>query len=243
MKFAAAILLVSMNAWAADPAPAPAAEAPKAEAPKEAAAKPAAAGMTEDQKTFYALGFFLGGKLGPFAITAAEMKHVEAGLRDSVLGKKPQVDINTYGPKINDIATARASKKAEGRKKADKAAVEKLGKEEGAKVMKSGLIFKELKAGTGPQPTADDSVKCHYEGKLVDGTVFDSSVARGEPATFPLKGVIPCWTEGVPMIKTGGKARLVCPSDIAYGDEGRPPTIPGGATLIFEVELLEIVKK
>jgi len=83
----------------------------------------------------------------------------------------------------------------------------------------------------------------HYTGTLIDGTVFDSSVQRGQPATFPLNGVVKCWTEGMQQIKVGGKAKLICPSDLAYGDQGRPPQIPGGATLVFEVELLEIVKK
>ena len=101
----------------------------------------------------------------------------------------------------------------------------------------------ELKAGSGDAPTTTDTVKVHYTGKLTDGTVFDSSVQRGEPATFPLNGVIKCWTEGLQMMKVGGKAKLVCPSDIAYGDAGRPPQIGPGAPLVFEVELLEIVKK
>ena len=96
--------------------------------------------------------------------------------------------------------------------------------------------------GTGPAPKATDRVKVHYHGTLTDGTVFDSSVKRGEPAEFRLNGVIPCWTEGVQTMKVGGKSRLVCPSAIAYGDQGAPPRIIPGATLIFEVELLEIVK-
>jgi FKBP-type peptidyl-prolyl cis-trans isomerase FkpA len=83
-------------------------------------------------------------------------------------------------------------------------------------------------------------VKVNYRGTLIDGTEFDSSYKRGQPAQFPLSGVIRCWTEGVQKMKVGGKARLVCPSEIAYGDSGHPPTIPGGATLIFEIELLEI---
>jgi FKBP-type peptidyl-prolyl cis-trans isomerase FkpA len=82
----------------------------------------------------------------------------------------------------------------------------------------------------------------HYEGKLIDGTVFDSSIKRGEPATFPLSGVVPCWTEAVQRMKVGGKSRILCPSDVAYGDRGQPPSIPGGSTLDFTVELLEIVK-
>ena len=106
----------------------------------------------------------------------------------------------------------------------------------------SGALVKEMKAGTGEQPKATDTVKVHYHGTLTDGTVFDSSVQRGQPATFPLNGVVKCWTEGLQQMKVGGKAKLVCPSDTAYGDQGRPPQIKPGATLVFEVELLEIVK-
>src|SRR5438128_538646 len=98
-------------------------------------------------------------------------------------------------------------------------------------------------ATAGAAPKATDRVKVHYHGTLTDGTVFDSSVQRGEPITLPLNGVIKCWTEGVSMMKVGGKSRLVCPSDIAYGDQGRPPVIKPGATLVFEVELLEIAKE
>lgn len=92
-------------------------------------------------------------------------------------------------------------------------------------------------------PTAADTVKVHYHGTLIDGSVFDSSVDRDIPATFPMNGVIKCWTEGLQKIKVGGKARLVCPADVAYGDRGSPPKIKPGSTLVFEVELLEIVKK
>jgi len=99
-----------------------------------------------------------------------------------------------------------------------------------------------VKAGTGAVPKATDKVKVHYRGALTDGTVFDSSIERGEPVTFPLNGVIPCWTQGLQLMKEGGKARLVCPSVLAYGDEGRPPKIKGGATLVFDVELLSIEK-
>src|SRR5207247_817126 len=101
-------------------------------------------------------------------------------------------------------------------------------------------VIKTIKEGTGPNPQATDKVKVHYHGTLENGTVFDSSVDRKQPAEFGLNQVIPCWTEGVQKIKVGGKAKLVCPSSIAYGDQGRPPTIPGGATLVFEVELLSI---
>jgi len=121
--------------------------------------------------------------------------------------------------------------------------LEAAAKEAGAEKLESGLVFKDVTPGTGASPVAADTVKVNYRGTLIDGTEFDSSYKRNQPAEFPLGGVIKCWTEGVQKMKVGGKARLVCPSAIAYGDGGHPPTIPGGATLIFEVELLEIKGK
>jgi FKBP-type peptidyl-prolyl cis-trans isomerase len=105
---------------------------------------------------------------------------------------------------------------------------------------KSGLEITTLKEGTGASPKATDRVEVHYHGTFEDGKVFDSSVERGKPATFPLNRVIRCWTEGLQLIKGGGKARLVCPPKIAYGVRGKPPRIPPNSTLTFEVELLDI---
>ena len=106
----------------------------------------------------------------------------------------------------------------------------------------SGLEITELKPGDGDQPTRDNVVEVHYHGTFEDGKVFDSSVDRGTPATFPLTRVIKCWTEGVALMRVGGKSRLVCPPAIAYGAKGAPPRIPPNATLVFEVELLKILK-
>ena len=198
---------------------------------------------TDDQKTLYALGVAMSQSLGPFGLTEAELEFVKSGLADGVLGKPPKVEMQTYGPKIQQLAQARAGAVAEKEKKAGAAFLAKAAAEPGVKKTASGALVKEIKAGTGPQPKATDTVKVHYHGTLPDGTVFDSSVQRGQPATFPLSGVIKCWTEGVQEIKVGGKAKLVCPSDIAYGDRGSPPKIKPGATLVFEVELLEIVKQ
>jgi FKBP-type peptidyl-prolyl cis-trans isomerase FkpA len=111
--------------------------------------------------------------------------------------------------------------------------------EKGAVKTDSGLIFRDITPGAGPSPKATDTVKVNYRGTLTNGTEFDSSYKRNEPAEFPLNGVIRCWTEGVQKMKVGGKAMLVCPSDLAYGDQGRPG-IPGGAALTFEIELLSI---
>jgi FKBP-type peptidyl-prolyl cis-trans isomerase FkpA len=118
--------------------------------------------------------------------------------------------------------------------------LDKAAGQPGAIKTASGMIYRELKPGTGPSPTATDTVKVNYRGTLEDGTEFDSSYKRNEPISFPLNQVIPCWTEGVQKMKVGGKSQLVCPANIAYGEEGRPPVIPGGATLNFEIELLGI---
>lgn len=106
----------------------------------------------------------------------------------------------------------------------------------------SGLTITTLKEGTGASPKSNDVVKVHYRGVLADGKEFDSSYKRGQPAAFPLNRVIPCWTEGLQMMKVGGKAKLVCPPNLAYGSRGAPGAIPPDSTLTFEVELLDIVK-
>ena len=121
-----------------------------------------------------------------------------------------------------------------------KAYLEKAAAEPGAQKTASGLVYRDVTAGSGASPKATDTVKVHYRGTLINGKEFDSSYTRNEPAEFPLNRVIPCWTEGVQKMKVGGKARLVCPSSIAYGEGGAPPDIPGGATLVFEIELLGI---
>jgi FKBP-type peptidyl-prolyl cis-trans isomerase FkpA len=118
----------------------------------------------------------------------------------------------------------------------------KAAKEKGAVKTDSGLVYRSLKDGTGEKPTAANMVKVNYKGTFIDGTVFDASERHGGPATFPLNQVIRCWTEGVAMMKVGGKAQLVCPPSIAYGERGAPGAIPPNSTLVFEVELLAIVK-
>jgi FKBP-type peptidyl-prolyl cis-trans isomerase FkpA len=198
---------------------------------------------SDDEKTLYALGVAMSQNLGPFNLTAKELDYVEAGLTDGVLNKQKRVDMQAYGPKISSFMKERMAAGAAAEKKASEGYLAKAASEKGADKTASGLIYKETKQGEGDSPKATDTVKVHYTGKLTDGTVFDSSVQRGEPATFPLNGVIKCWTEGLQKMKVGGKATLVCPSDIAYGDQGRPPTIKPGATLVFDVELLGIVKK
>lgn len=214
-----------------------------------ASASPAAAGaagMTDDQKTLYAMGFIAGGNFAQFKLTPAEFAAMQKGLEASSLGKKPEVDLATYQPRIDPFLQAKVAQArvanvgvAQARKTTDGAVVAKAAAEPGAVTLASGAVIQTLQAGTGASPKPTSTVKVHYEGKLTDGTVFDSSIQRGQPVEFPLNGVIPCWTEGVAKMKVGEKARLTCPSDAAYGDQGQGP-IPPGATLIFEVELLGI---
>ena len=194
---------------------------------------------TEEKKTLYALGVAVGQNLGTLNLTAEELATVQLGIADSAMQREPKVAMQEYGPKIQAFAQQKIGAAAAGEKsEGAKLQVQEAAKE-GAQKTDSGLIITEITPGTGESPGATDTVKVHYHGTLRDGTVFDSSVDRGEPATFPLNQVIRCWTEGLQLMKVGGKSRLVCPPDIAYGDQGRPG-IPGGATLIFEVELLSI---
>ena len=195
---------------------------------------------TEDEKTLYTLGMLLGRNLGTFNLNASEVELVKAGLSDMVLKRPHKVDLDTYGPKVDALARKRGQERVEIEKQESKKYLEQAAREPGAVVSPSGMVFKTITPGTGATPSPTDRVTVQYEGKLTDGTVFDSSRKRNMPATFPLNGVIKCWTEGVGRMKVGEKAQLVCPSAIAYGDSGRPPTIPGGATLIFEVELMSI---
>jgi FKBP-type peptidyl-prolyl cis-trans isomerase FkpA len=217
---------------------------PAAKIHKKAAAAAASgeAFKTEDERTFYAYGFRVGQNLSSTSPSEGEAKAIAQGLRDAITGKPEAVSMAVYLPKVGEMATKRLAAKANIVKAKGKDYADAFSKEDGVKPIPMGGFIKTLTEGDGATPTADDTVKVHYRGTLLDGTEFDSSYKRNEPATFPLKNVIPCWTNGVAMMKVGGKAKLVCPSDVAYGDQGHPPTIPGGSTLIFEVELLEIVK-
>ena len=197
---------------------------------------------TDEEKAFYSFGYNLSQQLQMLNLTPAELAMVQAGLGDGVTKKSPKADPKEFFPKFQVLAKDRVTAGAGEEKKRGAEFLEKAAKEKGATKTASGIVIQEIKAGTGEQPKATDKVKVHYTGTLTDGTVFDSSVQRGQPATFPLNGVVKCWTEGMQQIKVGGKSKLVCPSDLAYGDQGRPPQIKPGATLVFEVELLEIVK-
>lgn len=197
---------------------------------------------TEEEKILYALGLAIAqNTLEPFQgqFSDAEIALVMQGFTDAVKGGEPLVPLQEFGPKINPMLQERLQRVQAQAEAEGEAFREKAAQEEGAVQTASGLIFKELKAGTGVSPQATDRVKVHYHGSLIDGTVFDSSVERGEPVTFALDQVVKGWTEGLQMMKVGGKAKLTIPPELAYGPGGREG-IPPNATLIFEVELLGI---
>lgn len=195
---------------------------------------------TDDEKAVYTIGLMLHRNLATLGLTDAELQLVLRAISDAHAGK-PAVKAEEFAPKVQGFVQARAEKRAAAEKERGKALLDAASKEAGAQKTATGLVYRETLAGTGATPAATDKVKVHYRGTLVDGTEFDSSIGRGQPAEFALNGVIPCWTEGLQKMKVGGKAKLVCPAELAYGDRGRPG-IPPGATLVFEVELIEIVK-
>jgi len=196
----------------------------------------------DKQKALYAFGALIAERTPVKAAGFSEedLKEVAQGMKDAAGGKELQVKLEEFGPKVEQLLNEKQAAKAEAEKKKGAEFAAKMAKEKGATKLPSGLIYIETQAGTGKQPAATDTVSVHYKGTLIDGTEFDSSYKRGQPTEFPLNGVIKCWTEGVAKMKVGGKAKLVCPSDIAYGERGAGANIPGGATLMFEVELLGI---
>lgn len=195
---------------------------------------------TDDAKTVYAIGIVLSQSVIPLNLTPAERDLLKAGFADGIAGKKPKVDMKTFGPKIAELSQARSAKTLAAEKQSTQAFLAQAAVEPGAEKKQSGLIYTELKAGDGQQPKVSDMVKVDYIGKLRDGTVFDSSAERGKPPEFAMHGVIPCWAEALQLMKVHGKAKIVCPPELAYGDQGAPPRIKPGAALTFEIELLEV---
>jgi FKBP-type peptidyl-prolyl cis-trans isomerase FklB len=201
----------------------------------------------ETERVSYAIGVNLGTSFQREELNI-DQKALFAGVSDAMAGKPvlSQAEVQSTIMKFQQemMAKQQAKMAAEGEKnlKAGEAYLAENAKKEGVKTTASGLQYKVLKSGTGQSPKDTDTVKVHYEGSLIDGTVFDSSIKRGEPATFPVKGVIPGWTEALEMMKVGDKWQLVIPPKLAYGERGHPPVIPPNSTLVFDVELLGIEK-
>ena len=219
-------------------------EAPKVAAPATSAPSDLS---TDDAKTLYALGVFHGKSLAALKLTPEELRSVQEGFSDAAQGKRLQVDLNTYGPKAQNILMARASAAKLAASAAqpakDAPLAEKISSEPGAVKLPSGAVVKTTRPGSGPSPGIADRVRVRYEGRLLDGTVIDSSDKRGDGARFAMVSVMPCWNEALQRMKVGEVASLLCPPSTAFGDSGREPKVPGGATLAFTVELLEINPK
>jgi FKBP-type peptidyl-prolyl cis-trans isomerase FkpA/FKBP-type peptidyl-prolyl cis-trans isomerase FklB len=198
---------------------------------------------TDEEKTLYALGLAINQSLSNFTLSEAEFEIVKSGITDGFHKKTSKVDLQAFGLKISQLQQARALVVAETEKKVGAAFLAKAAAEPGAKKTESGAILMTLKEGSGATPKVTDMVKMHYLGTLIDGTVFDSSAKQGEPAMIRVNEMSKCWVEGMQQMKVGSKSKLVCPSSLAYRDKGLPPLIKPGATLVFEIELLEIVNK
>lgn len=217
------------------------AHAQPADAPTRASA-PTGLSKDEVDRALYALGVSLGRSLDGFALSAAELERVIAGLRavntDQVTAEGLEGSPHLRAFEFERREKRLALEKERGRRYAAEAA-----KAPGAQLTPSGLVYAVVSEGVGPSPSPVDTVKVHYRGRLIDGREFDSSYKRGEPAQFSLRQVVPCWTEALQKMKTRGRAKVICPSSIGYGDKGNAPTIPPGATLVFDVELLDVVAR
>jgi FKBP-type peptidyl-prolyl cis-trans isomerase FkpA len=228
VKFMNRIIIVALIVFMAFPAQA---------AKKKPVSKP----LTEDQKPFYAIGLVLARQLEVFDLTPAELRIVKKGLSDATRGKKPKVDFAVYSKKSQDLAMSRRD--AHGKKLAS-SVPEFMAREaakEGAVKKDSGLIFQSVKEGEGVSPALDDKIKVHYRSTLIDGKEMENTRKGGEPDELVLKEFMKCLVEGVQMMKQGGKARMICPPEIALGKEGSG-VIPPDATLVFDVELIEVKK-
>ena len=209
---------------------------------------PSAHGISNAEGPFFALGVNLaqqvGGQFNGLVEDPSEMDAVIKGFSQMMKNelKDPNAVMQHFGPKLNDLLQHRAGSVVD-KAKSDGALylADYLVKNPSATKTPSGLVFHSLTPGSGASPTGSSQVEVHYHGTLTDGTVFDSSVERGQTITFPLSNVIKGWQEGLQLMQEGGKATLIIPSDLAYGDSGSKPVIAAGATLRFEVELFKVM--
>ncbi|MGB2578567.1 FKBP-type peptidyl-prolyl cis-trans isomerase [Elusimicrobium simillimum] len=211
-------------------------------AAETAAEDPALKEIREKAQTLYSLGYLLGENLKTQLVIEGEeeFKYIMQGMHNSIDGKPSQTNIEEYKALIIKRYEADAKKIAEKRRQEQAKYIVAARKERNTEEIKDGgILVQTITKGKGATPNAASTVKVHYQGTLIDGTVFDSSIARGEPIEFPLTGVIPCWTKGLQKMKVGGKAKLVCPAETAYGNR-QIGAIPANSVLVFEVELLDV---
>ncbi len=196
---------------------------------------------SQDEKFSYAIGLSLASNLLQSGIKSVEMNSMFEAIADVLQGKQPQLTPEDANKVITEFFEEQQGSQGAENEKEGTAFLAENAKVDGVNILESGLQYTVITEGTGEKPKASDQVKCHYHGTLVNGNVFDSSVERGEPAVFPVNGVIAGWVEALQMMNTGSKWRLFVPPHLAYGDQGAGGAIGPKATLIFDVELLEIV--
>ena len=190
-------------------------------------------------KVAYALGLSIGQNLAHSGVKDINSEDFVAGMKDVLAGNKPQITLQEAQQVLDKFFKELEEQTAGAAKAEGERFLAENAKRPSVKVTASGLQYEVLEAGKGPKPTAKSTVKVHYEGMLIDGTVFDSSYQRGEPIEFPLNGVIKGWTEGLQLMSKGAKYKLYIPYDLAYGEHGAGQQIPPYAALIFTVELLD----
>jgi len=195
---------------------------------------------TEEERTLYALGVAAAAGFEVFRLSPTQFEVVKRGLGDALGGRPLLVDAAAYADKVKALASAREVETARARASIESAVADSYARREGAVRTPSGVVYISVREGSGPSPGPDDLVRIVYEGRLADDSVFDASSNRLGPVVVPLERSIRCWREGIGRMKVGGRARLVCPASTAYGDRGLPGVVPGGATLIFDVELVSI---
>ena len=192
-------------------------------------------------KVSYALGIGIGRQLADMGANDIVTEDFAAAMKDVLTGAQLQIDETEAQAMVQEYLQKKGEERLKNVKTEGEAFLADNAKKEGIVTLPSGLQYQVLQEGNGKSPKATDQVKCHYEGTLINGKVFDSSYRRGEPATFPLNGVIAGWTEGLQLMKEGAKYRFFIPFNLAYGTRGAGQDIPPYATLIFDVELIEVV--
>jgi len=213
-----------------------AAGAGPADAPPAGASPP----LVDKNKVLYELGVQMSGGIQTFELSESEFKTVMSGLADGFHHRADPTVASTYEPQMQALRGTRVVASTQHQKEIGRAFLKKIAALRGARQTDSGLVYIAVSEGPGASPSKHDQVRINYVGRLVDGTVYDSSIARGEPATLSLGLVMPCFAQALPLMRVGGKSRVVCPSDLAYGDRGSLPKVLPGATLDFDIELLGI---
>ena len=244
--FRIGLLAVAMSLWKFAPIgyadePPSGTEATAQTSPVEAAATSSNMRASDPETLLYALGVLLSRDLEGYQLSPTELNLVQAGLADGVNHHAKEVDLTAAGTQLQAMRRERVAMLVKHQQEAGVAFIDKVAAVSGAKRTASGLVIITLHAGAGARPGHADQVEVNYEGRLIDGTVFDSSIKRGKPALVNLSNVIPCWSEALQLMKVGGKSRILCPPELAYGDRGAPPLIRPQSALDFQVELLGIV--